>query len=75
MVIVNCVADNLLVHSKVLVVKSEVEYPDPVGAVTEVKVNKSPWFKECPDKLTVTVVVPLVVKVPPVCAVSKGVMS
>ena len=50
-------------------------YPEPGGAVTDVKVKRSPSFKLCPDKFTVTVAVELVVKVPPDWTASKGVMS
>ena len=58
------------------VVKSAAVYPAPVGGVTEVNVNKSPGSNECAGLFTVTVgEVFAVVKVQPVRADSKGVMS
>ena len=48
----------------------------PVGAELIVNVNKSPISNPCPAKFTVTVAEPLtVLKVAPVKAVSKGVIS
>ena len=59
-----------------LVVKSLAEYPAPVGGVTEVKVNKSPTSNACAALFTVTVADAFtVVKVQPVIAVAKGVIS
>ena len=76
MVIVKVSVVGVEITSKVFVVKSAAEYPAPTGGVTEVKVNNSPVDNPCKVLLTVTVGdVFTVVKVAPVIADSKGVIS
>ena len=67
-----------VVTSKVWSVKTvgaQIFVPPDWGDVTAVNVNKSPANIPWVAKLTVTVVVPLAVKVAPVWAADKGVMS
>ena len=85
-VVADAAADTCIVNafveavktSKVLSVNTVVAYPDPLGTVTDEKVNKSPATKPCADLFTVIVCgapVLLIVKVAPVIAESKGVIS
>ena len=61
-----------------LSVNTVVAYPEPLGTVTEVNVNKSPATKPCKALFTVIVcgaLTLLIVKVAPVTAESNGVIS